>query len=455
MAQLANSSYAMQFVSLSIALILLSAAPFAQGMGTCEPDPFQISCMVDPCTTTMCKAFPQASCEACYSASCPCCAIYSMNGEEVDCDAPTDAMCNTPCTDDYMICPDGSTLYRYPELGCQFPGCPPCSQQQCCGGNAGGGGISACECLMDPDTYCPYDCDTGMSEKLITKCACADLTNEVNTFGDCQTPLGVAIVNGECIMVSGCSLPEGLQLYSSVEECQSACSLLPCPEDSKTCACGSSLNRLPELGCNFPLCPEDHAKQDLCSEGETQCECDLFDVFFGLCEIVLGYGVVGGSCQAISGCPSVVPEHVQLFATYEECATKCPSALCSHGALVQCQQGNCISEMCPRNKAAACVECEEGSCDTLAYVNDTILSQIQCNCGCGDINDDGALNVLDVTASISLVQFAKGEVADSDMITSVCGEQEVDLNKDGAANVLDLVKMLNVIQGEASPMCSS
>ena len=50
---------------------------------------------------------------------------------------------------------------------------------------------------MDPDTYCPYNCDAGMNEELITKCACADLTNEVSTFGDCLTPLGVAIVNGK------------------------------------------------------------------------------------------------------------------------------------------------------------------------------------------------------------------------------------------------------------------
>ena len=100
-------------------------------------------------------------------------------------------------------------------------------------------------------------------------------------------------------------------------------------------------------------------------------------------------------------------------------------------------------------------ECR-GPCDTLAYVNDTILSQIQCNCGCGDVNDDGNLNVLDVTASFPLVKLAKNKLdSDSDIITSVCGEQEVDLNKDGLANILDLVAMLTIIKGGASPLCSA
>eukprot|EP00958_Prasinococcus_capsulatus_P026417 scaffold4783_cov373-Prasinococcus_capsulatus_cf.AAC.8 len=195
--------------ALVLAALTLPAAATEMSL-TCPPgeDGLQISCQVDPCMTTMCKAYPQATCEACTKQECPCCAIYYLDGELrrtyamacaaahpfrelplylaaggelrgrhacdvrvavrlglhgarpvhttqqqmswtsfVGCDIggeKTAASLSSPAERTYpvgmvQVCPDGTTLYRYEELGCQFPSCPFCSPAQCCPGSSNGG----------------------------------------------------------------------------------------------------------------------------------------------------------------------------------------------------------------------------------------------------------------------------------------------------------------------------
>ena len=64
---------------------------------------------------------------------------------------------------------------------------------------------------------------------------------------------------------------------------------------------------------------------------------DLAGIDFGLCEALLGWGMLDGSCQAISGCP---PSPVPLFASQAACEEACvPSPNCDD--LAQIDFGDC------------------------------------------------------------------------------------------------------------------
>lgn len=93
-------------------------------------------------------------------------------------------------------------------------------------------------------------------------------------FGDCEAVLGWGIIDGSCTLIIGCSSP--VPLFVSQAACEEAC--------------------IPQPTCD-----------------------DLANVDFGLCNMVLGYGVIGGECVLISGCESPVP----LFTTAGECLLEC------------------------------------------------------------------------------------------------------------------------------------
>eukprot|EP00958_Prasinococcus_capsulatus_P026419 scaffold4783_cov373-Prasinococcus_capsulatus_cf.AAC.10 len=156
-----------------------------------------------------------------------------------------------------------------------------------------------------------------------------------------------------------------------------------------------------------------------------------------------------------SGCENNIPDNVELFATGEACMAACPSALCpveDDAQPVPCEQNACdMSEaLCPRNPTADCV-----NCSMYVAAAGVALSAIQCQCGCGDVNDDGELNVLDVVGSFQLVFEGKQPLSEgpSTLVPSVCGEIEVDVNKDAEANVLDLVTMVLMIVGQSQYPC--
>lgn len=87
-------------------------------------------------------------------------------------------------------------------------------------------GLSGCGTIVDDIDYSAFIYDSQASCESLCQNACLDLVNL--DFGDCTTPLGVAIVNGECNMVSGCSYEvngvdyEG-NFFSSISECESYC----------------------------------------------------------------------------------------------------------------------------------------------------------------------------------------------------------------------------------------
>lgn len=118
---------------------------------------------------------------------------------------------------------------------------------------------------------------------------CDDLSEA--DFGSCDAILGVGMVNGECTYISGCStIDQNTQIdyapaiYDNAIECQLAC-----------------------------------------SDGDC---IDLAEADFGECEAIIGYGIVDGECQAISGCSSIeqnsgidLSDH--LFESPDECTLNC------------------------------------------------------------------------------------------------------------------------------------
>ena len=70
-------------------------------------------------------------------------------------------------------------------------------------------------------------------------------------------------------------------------------------------------------GCSSPV-PLFNTQEECKAGCSPTCD-DLSNIDFGPCDAVLGVGVINGECQVISGCSSPVP----LFTTIEECESQC------------------------------------------------------------------------------------------------------------------------------------
>jgi hypothetical protein len=104
-------------------------------------------------------------------------------------------------------------------------------------------------------------------------------------FGPCASLLGYGKINGECTAISGCGyVVDGIDysqaIFSTIEECD-----------------------------------------EICDKFAEPCT-DLAEVDFGPCDMMMGFGVINGNCQSISGCGSVVDGveyDAALYSTIEEC----------------------------------------------------------------------------------------------------------------------------------------
>jgi hypothetical protein len=83
----------------------------------------------------------------------------------------------------------------------------------------------------------------------------------------------------------------------------------------------------------------------VCNDGQCGWECgnpacrDLRNVDFGFCDALLGWGVVDGSCRAISGCPGQA-EGYRLYKSQRACEFVCGSGL------PECRATGCSSQIC-------------------------------------------------------------------------------------------------------------
>ena len=102
--------------------------------------------------------------------------------------------------------------------------------------------------------------------------SCNNFEETGSIFGECDFPLGIALVQGQCTLVSGCE-SFGFPFFESVEACQEC----------------------------------------LCVGVESA-------VIFGPCEAILGATVVNGQCQVVSGCSQM---GVPFFDSIEDCQSQC------------------------------------------------------------------------------------------------------------------------------------
>lgn len=142
-------------------------------------------------------------------------------------------------------------------------------------------------------------------------------------FGVCALVLGVGIIDGDCTLISGCESP--VPLFADFQACEAAC--VPTCQDLAGIDFGDCemilgwgiIDGACTLisGCDSPVAL--FASEEECRDACTPTCDDLAGIDFGPCDAVLGFGVINGACQEISGCESPVP----LFPTQEACEEAC------------------------------------------------------------------------------------------------------------------------------------
>lgn len=170
---------------------------------------------------------------------------------------------------------------------------------------------------------------------------CDDLANI--DFGDCEIILGYGIVNGTCQSITGCNyIVEDID-YSSffhpnLEACQYYCQNDDCIDLSLinpelTCP----IDYIPVCGCNGVTYLNACIASVVFGISEwTSGECpqvtfstpctDLADIDFGSCEMLLGVGIINGTCQEIFGCGYLVNsvDYTESFkGSFEACEVQC------------------------------------------------------------------------------------------------------------------------------------
>jgi hypothetical protein len=155
-------------------------------------------------------------------------------------------------------------------------------------------GVSGCSTVGDDQVdYAnafhqnPEDCEALCGEGGVDECT--DLAGV--DFGPCDAILGYGLVNGECTAISGCNTVGSDEIdYANAIH-----------QDPETC-------------------------EATCGNGVEECS-DLAGIDFGDCEVILGYGLVNGECQAISGCSTVgddeVDYSVAIYSSPSECQVLC------------------------------------------------------------------------------------------------------------------------------------
>lgn len=230
------------------------------------------------------------------------------------------------CIDPSLIDPEAACLEIYdPVCGCD-----------------GNTYSNSCYALVQAGvtTWTPGECQVVAVE------SCTDLVGI--DFGQCDMALGIAVVGGQCVSLSGCGWTVGSTDYSaafhpSFEHCL-AClevqTVEPCTDlagvDFGPClafmgvgvyegqcqfvsGCGPLVGNMDYSASVYATMEECQT----CLDIQTVEPCtDLSGINFGFCAAVLGVGVINNQCQAISGCGTTVGNvdySPAIYSSMEEC----------------------------------------------------------------------------------------------------------------------------------------
>ena len=170
------------------------------------PEPAKPRCLSDAeCSTgALCNAteicLPLPECEP----GDPCPAVCSGYCENAACTSNAECDATHYCASDGVCRPDGACRL---EVDCSVPG-NDYVHIECVG-------HGICEASGASEGMCGWECTNPM---------CVDLLGY--DFGACAAVLGVGVVSGACVGVSGCS-PDPFALFTSGNECTAACPPAP------------------------------------------------------------------------------------------------------------------------------------------------------------------------------------------------------------------------------------
>lgn len=164
-------------------------------------------------------------------------------------------------------------------------------------------------------------------------------------FGDCEMVMGTAVVDGSCTGLSGCGwVVDGVDYstysFESPEDCLAACGGGACEDlggiDFGVCtmAMGVALINgqcVGLSGCGWVVNGVDYSVYSFASLEACQTACgseclDLEGLDFGPCDMVMGTALMGGSCVEVSGCGWVVDgvDYIGYsFASVADCEAAC------------------------------------------------------------------------------------------------------------------------------------
>lgn len=206
-------------------------------------------------------------------------------------------------------------------------------------------------------------------------------------FGDCEMAMGIGIVDGSCAGLSGCGwVVNGVDYstysFESMTDCLSACGGGSCQDlagvDFGTCtmALGVALiegSCVGLSGCGWVVDGVDYSVYSFESLEACETACggacmDLEGIDFGLCDMIMGPAFIGGSCVELSGCGWIVngvDYSSYSFASLEDCEAACGSSECIDPSLA-----DPLVDCNPFDAEPVC------GCDSITHVNPCMATYV-------------------------------------------------------------------------------